>query len=384
MRYLTRIMNKEIRADIGIVGGGVTGLMLSKKLAEIGYSVALVDKSPTLANGPSTRNEGWLHRGTYHATSIKDRATSIAVAQRCIYGHNQIRQFAPETVEDSDTKSFAVVREEGRVDEITSRWDEADVQYAAVPTALVENMIPEANLKASDTVFKVGDVGINTRLLYQKLYVAGKRAGVQHILNTEIQFTDQSLMEAQLVNGEGEKTQLATDLFIHTSGHGMKAFFDDNFGLALPMRFWKSHLLVTPRLSRDNLFAVDPGEAGMMNHGKYSIVGANEDAELVDAPDYTIEQDGVAAVENALRKLYKPTGAPTFPVACIKVDMPLQSEAARSLNINVSEPVDNHLCVLPGKMTESVYVTDAVTRLVFDRKSLQGKSPVTPRPCDTL
>jgi L-2-hydroxyglutarate oxidase LhgO len=56
--------------DVVVVGAGAAGLMTAQKLSQLGMSVALIEQKPTVASGPSTRNEGWLHRGTYHAASI--------------------------------------------------------------------------------------------------------------------------------------------------------------------------------------------------------------------------------------------------------------------------------------------------------------------------
>src|SRR5689334_3121047 len=102
------------RTEVVVVGAGVAGLMLFKKLATLGVSTLLVEKLPLAANGPSTRNEGWLHRGTYHATSIRDRGQAIQVAQRCIYGFEQIRAYAPECLEETTTSSIAVLRDTSR------------------------------------------------------------------------------------------------------------------------------------------------------------------------------------------------------------------------------------------------------------------------------
>ena len=36
--------------------------------------------------------------------------------------------------------------------------------------------------------------------------------------------------------------------------------------------------------------------------------------------------------------------------------MAAKTDAARSLNISISEPFTNHFCILPGKMTETPFV----------------------------
>jgi hypothetical protein len=45
--------------------------------------------------------------------------------------------------------------------------------------------------------------------------------------------------------------------------------------------------------------------------------------------------------------------------------------AARSLAIAIQGPVPNHICVLPGKMTEAPYLADVTTRQITkDQPSL--------------
>ncbi len=45
---------KSITADVTIVGGGITGLMLAKKLTDYDIRVVLVERNNRYANGPST------------------------------------------------------------------------------------------------------------------------------------------------------------------------------------------------------------------------------------------------------------------------------------------------------------------------------------------
>ncbi len=366
--------------DLAILGAGITGLMLSKKLSAVGLRVALIEKNKTVAAGPSTKNEGWLHRGTYHAQSIADRDSGIQVAKRCIYGHEQIRGYAPEAVEDLSSKSYAVTYSTDRAQEITSRWDEAGVAYTQVPSPYLEREVPELNMSHIAHAFLVQDKGIDTRLLYAKLLHEAVLNGTDIFTSAELVFTDQE----QISLAQGNQTSdFWASMFIHCSGYGLKSFFAGNFGLDLALRFWKSHLLVVPRLSKDDVFCLDSGETGMMNHGKTSVVGANEDAIQVPQPDFIPIPEKNDNVKKGLKKLYKWEDAgKQLAVACVKVDMPQMSAAARSLNINYGEPLDKHMYVLPGKMTESPYVTDVVTRMIFDR--LNGHKDVASRPCDQL
>ncbi len=365
--------------DVTVVGAGVAGLMLTKKLSELGLSTALVEKQSKLAGGPSTRNEGWLHRGTYHATSIKDRSNAIQVARRCIYGHEQIKKFAPEAVEDVDLPSFALVRNLDKVNEVVSRWDEANVLYKSVLLKHLSNLEPNVRTEEVAEAFQVNDVGINTRLLYRKLLTSSEKAGARIFAGTDLVF--RSPEEAEMKR-DGETQPFESKLFVYTAGYGVKQLLESSFNISVPLRYWKSHLMVVPRLTRSSIFYLDPREAAMMNHGEYSIVGLNEDAFVCDNPDYECLEQGIKNIHEAMRRLfYNFDKSRNMPVACIKTDLAEKSAAARSLNISVSEPLPNHICVLPGKMTESPYVTDFVTRMVYEKIN---DDLIALRPMDTI
>lgn len=351
--------------DVTVVGAGVAGLMLTKKLSELGLATALIEKQPKFAGGSSTRNEGWLHRGTYHATSIKDRANAIQVARRCIYGHEQIKRFAPEAVEDVDLPSYALVRNPDSVAEVVSRWDEADVLYKSILLKQLAELEPNVKIDGVAEAFQVNDVGINTRLLYRKLLTSSEKAGAKIYPATNLVF--HSPEEAELEQN-GESQPIESKLFVYTSGYGVRQLFESNFNIVVPLRYWKSHLLVVPRLTRSSVFNLDPNEAAMINHGEFSIVGLNEDAFVCESPDYECIEKGISNIYGAMKRLFHSVDqSRALPVACIKTDLAEKLATARSLNISVSEPLPNHICVLPGKMTESPYVTDYVTRLVYEK-----------------
>ncbi len=364
--------------DVAVVGAGVAGLMLTRKLAEIGLNTALIERSDQLAGGPSTRNEGWLHRGTYHATSISERNSAIQVARRCIYGHEQIKSFAPEAIEDIDRLSYATTRDPDRIAEITSRWDEAGVYYKQIGPKELQAREPNVNIKGIAGAFEVGDLGINTRLLYRKLLQSGLRAGATIFPGAEVEFSAPA--EAQ-ITVEGDTKSLDARLFIHTAGYGVRELIEANFGVKMPLRYWKSHLMITSRLTQSAVFCLDPEEAALMNHGIRSLVGLNEDAVQTDGPDYDLIDENTERLRKATEKSFVKTTDDGVFVACIKTDIIEKTEAARSLSISVSEPVPNHLCVLPGKMTEAPFVTDVVTNLVYNRME---DDMIALRPMDTI
>lgn len=117
-----------------------------------------------------------------------------------------------------------------------------------------------------------------------------------------------------------------------------------------------------------------------MHHGNASIVGLNEDAQISLEPDFDVIDKNAKNLHGALTRLVPGWHTQGYKnLACVKVDFALQADATRSLNIAVHEVADGHLCVLPGKMTETPYLTDVLVGMVYGR---WNNEMISYRPCD--
>lgn len=370
---------RHVETDVLVQGAGITGLMLSKKLAENGLQVTLVDKAPVLGTGASTKNEGWLHRGTYHSNSIADRARALRVASRCIYGHDQIRHYAPEACEDIHLPSFAVTFDTDRTKEIESRWNEAGVHYRSVTIAELRTFAPQVKTADLAAAYKVIDIGINTRILYRKLLGHCERLGVAVFPSTSLHIDNET--DIYLTGEKSDLVKVTPRKVVFTTGYGTKQLLEDELKINIPMRFFKSHLIIIPRLSDCSVFCLDIHQAAMMNHNDVSIVGLNEDAFETDIADFEIVEEKVHDLRQAIDRLFVvSSSAPYHATACVKVDVE-KAGSARSLDV-VILPVGKerrYLCALPGKMTEAPYVTDIVTRQICE-ELLDNR--IAFRPCD--
>ncbi len=372
-------MQKAISVDVAIVGAGVAGLMLTKKLSDLGFKVALIEKNSRVAEGPSTRNEGWLHHGTYHAASIQNRSLAVQVARRCIYGYEHIKSFAPETIYDVHVPAYALIRDSERVREVVSRWDEAQVTYEAVKKSDLHRIEPRVKTQRVSRVFRVNDLSINVLILYRKLLAHSERAGA--LIMTDTKFTYVNDDQVKIVSAGQAPQFMKARVFIYTAGYGIKDIFKSQFGVDVPLRYWKSHLMILPRIIHHSVFYVDPSEAAMMHHGDCTIVGMNEDATLCEKADYELMPEKVNDIKMALARMFKDTDLSAYhPVSCIKVDVDRELCSARSLNVAYDEPIPNHFWLLPGKMTEAPFATDYMTQIICQRL---GDERVACRPCDS-
>jgi|GEM_PF-590518 len=374
-------MYKKLSADVAVIGGGVTGLFLTKMLAdrsEGNVRVALIQNEPELAKGPSTRNEGWLHSGAYHAAAILDRRIAVQVARRVKFGYEHVKSFAPEALEEKEAETFALV-DEDLCEEVTSRWDEAEVTYEKVSKKKFSHLAPQVNIDEVTNIFKVPDVSINVRVLYQQLASSALQWGSTFLTHTTIESMqdDRTLR----LSRSGETFFLECPLYVYAAGYGIKDLFKSLFDIDLPVRCWVSHLLDLPRVLTPGVFCLKPGQPTVMHHGPWSIVGTNADQISVSEPpeDQKADDEIVDHIKFNLSRLIRDV---TFEDAhgrcCVKVDMDPGKQAVSDalgfappqLNFSCGEPQRNHIWVLPGKMTEAPYLADFLTSYFFQQHRL--------------
>lgn len=368
-----RRIKQEYNTDVTVVGGGVAGLWTAKELIDRGYGVQMVEKSNELASGATTRNEGWLHAGTYHSVAIYDERDAKVVTERTKYGHNAIIDFAPESIEHYATYAFTATDELAQA--ATERWQKFGINYREVaPSQFEEDGIDTTLVRAA---FEVEDKSVNSRVMCRKLarYILANGGSIF----TGADFVPYDSTTAGM-NIEGRNHKLHSDAFVVAAGVGTKGIVEEVTSTPFPMRYFKSHLLVTPRLTRDNYFYIDPMEAGVMSHGNASIVGINREAVEVDAPNYDVIGATEQLVYSALTRMLPQVSNYSFDrdilgVACIKADVAGEGiiqqadssqQVLQDLNIKAFEVAENYICAVPGKMTESPALARAVVGLIED------------------
>lgn len=361
--------------DVVVVGAGFAGLMAADRLSRIGYSVAIADQAQRTLAGTSSRNEGWLHAGTYHSLSVADEGEAVAVAQRCRYGWQEIQRRYPECVEVEPLRAVAIVHEHDR-DRALARWGAAGVGHTELRGAALEALRADITLDGEDA-FEVDDIGINTRILASGLIAELRARGTHIILGARISGTVDGAM--QIATADGTRS-VSYRYIVCAAGYGLPQACDD---LGLPpvtLRYWRSHLVSLPRLAARSVFGVAPDQAAMINHDAWSIVGLNEDAVVVEEPTFAVH-DGVASrLLDRIRSRFRTVDLDAARVtACVKVDYAPDPGQPRSLNVRTIPLATDVLALLPGKMTESPYSANAVAARVFQTL---GQPEVTRRPID--
>jgi glycine/D-amino acid oxidase-like deaminating enzyme len=383
---------KRIEVDVTVVGAGIAGLWCAKELADRGLKVAVVEKSATLANGATTKNEGWLHAGTYHSVAARDDEETKRMGSGALRGHDAIMRFAPEVVDCAQTYALAATDE--YAERAVARWRLADVAFKDVRIDELGESIGRRGLRAA---FAVADKSINTKLLCEKLakYIQSKGS---HIYMSAM-FKPIGPREASITIG-GRYHIITAQQFVLAAGVHTDQIAREVAGTALPMRYFKTHLLVTPRLARHNYFYLERGEAGFMNHNNMSVVGINWDSVEMDRIDYEPVAEKQALIHSVLRRLVPHTvdyyaNAKALTVVCLKPDVILDPDETQNIDTRLVRISPTYLCVWPGKMTAAPNLAQRVADSLLGEIKVSGKAVkleaagdslvcrATPRPLDT-
>ncbi len=71
-------MTEVIRTDCLVIGGGVAGISVARKLSSVLKDVILIERDAFLGNSSTSRNSEVIHAGIYYKPeSIKNRLVSI-------------------------------------------------------------------------------------------------------------------------------------------------------------------------------------------------------------------------------------------------------------------------------------------------------------------
>jgi glycine/D-amino acid oxidase-like deaminating enzyme len=379
-------MRHACKTHFAVIGAGAMGLWLVLKLSRLGIRTTLIEANTRLAAGSSTRNEGWLHSGAYHAAAINERQVALQVARRTREGFHQIRELAPEALEESGIRTFVLIREP-QCDDVRSRWDEAGINYRRIERRALSMIEPCLRLREFAGLFEVDDRPVNTPVLYERLASEASSIGARILTGTRVTSIREKVLFLETARGATERIETSGVIF--TAGYATKDLVSSLLGIGLPFRFWRSHLLDLPRFSRHAFFGISAGDATCMPHGKWSIVGHNADQEKLPSPCSTPCLQQVTAMTRALNRLARGVDLRSArPRACTKVDMDPGADgfvqrlgfAPPQLNVSFGRVTEDVFWLLPGKMTEAPFAADVFVRLLCDR-GLPDLDRLTVRAC---
>jgi glycerol-3-phosphate dehydrogenase len=371
----------EVFDDI-VIGTGIAGLETARQLQGIGRSVCIIESATEIGTGATTHNEGWLHAGTYHSGAIVDRSEAIKVGRLCKYGFDRILENYPKAIHATDANTYAILRDACASDETTSRWGEADINFSPADISKILERNPELNLTGSEQAFHVSDLAINTpvllQLIYREIQRQNHRTPITFAMAANIVDIDPISHSMQAIHN-GDVRNFRAENIIYAAGVGNRELVARFLGRPNLIRLFRGHIVIMPKLTPDQFVVLDKGSPTWMNHGPYSIVGMTRMSEEVTIEDYAVNREIAGNIMASVQSMIlKPISAHTT-YACLK---PTVTDGQyQSLAPCLLEPEMGNYLLLPGKMTETPVICEALLDKILDQ---QLHVPVAVRPVDEL
>lgn len=373
------------QVDAVVVGLGVLGLMLAKRLTDFGQRVVAIESSRQVATGPSSKNHGWLHTGIVHALSVpdQDEQSGRELAKKLQYGHKFFTTYAPECIDQPFDPTYAITVSEEIAAKARKRWTEYGIPYQEIDKgSFIRDVEPGLNPEMANFFFENRDTRINNRLLFMKLLTDIQSRGATVLRAAAYGYEDESTIS--VTPRGGDSLMVNSPLFFYATGPNLDMTYQKLTGESLGMDYWKSHLLLMPRIVEKSIVSVDKDSPIIINHGDTSVVNRGYDDVRIREQDYTVDPKEVERAYDRLVAFYPKAAQYKDDIqatACLKPNISTEgsSTTRHSVRNAVYEPVDGHIFALPGKMTEAPYVADSLVRSVADKLDLKS---VSMRPLD--
>ncbi|WP_158605617.1 NAD(P)/FAD-dependent oxidoreductase [Amycolatopsis panacis] len=164
--------------DVAIVGGGVAALWLAALAARTKLRVALLTAG-LLGSHSSTRNQGWIHSGSFYAAN-----EAWTLAEHCVRGGADIDQLARSTPElIAGPRGECVLRDAEHLDLVTARLRRVGIshQLASAPAVNASRLFRRGD---AFPVLHTPDRAVDNSLLLDRLAFQARQAGAVVVANS--------------------------------------------------------------------------------------------------------------------------------------------------------------------------------------------------------
>jgi glycerol-3-phosphate dehydrogenase len=231
----------KIQTDVLIIGGGATGVGISRDLALRGIPSVLIEKGD-FASGASGRNHGLFHSGGRYAVSDPE------AARECIAENRILRKIAPHCIEETDGL-FVSLPEDGFDfrEKFFRACEEVGIQTTLLSRDETLELEPELNPNLLSAV-KVPDGAIDPFALVIENARDAEKHGAKILLHTEI---NSLILDGNKVKGakakdlfQGEEYIIDASYTINATGAWANQFLK-LAGLHIGMALSKGSMLIT-------------------------------------------------------------------------------------------------------------------------------------------
>ncbi len=291
----------ELKTQVVIIGGGITGAGIARDLAQRGIEFMLIEKGD-LANGASGRNHGYLHSGARYAVNDPH------AARECIQENRILKRIAPWCIEDTGGLFISLPEDNSTfMEQFLRSCEEIGIPTRCLSPA--EALAMEPNLSKEITgAIHVPDAAIDPFLLvFGNVEEAGEY-GKEILARTEVNrfvLTRNRISGVEAQNAEtGEPLTVHADFVVNAAG----AWADQiaRFaGLSVPLEFSKGSMLISNRRVSNRVVhrcrLPSDGDIVVPNH-TVSILGTTS-LKTADLSNLTVEPGEVSFLIDEASKM---------------------------------------------------------------------------------
>lgn len=183
----------------------------------------------------------------------------------------------------------------------------------------------------------------------------------------------------RLVADDGTDINVSAQIFVYSAGAGLQDLVKGLHDISLPLRRFKTPLMIADPIAGANIISLSDREITMMNHGSFSVVGLTKDNVSVGAKyEHDLLKERTELLRSVAKKSFGESLIVRDEYCCTKVDFGGNDEFP-DLGAQWKEVMNNHFCVVPGKFSESPFIADKLGTEIWNRVN---NSPVALRPGD--
>jgi len=303
------------KVDCVVVGAGVIGLAIARRMAQSGREVIVLDEAEAIGTVTSSRNSEVIHAGIYY------RAGSL-MARMCVSGKRALYRYcADHGIPHKNCGKLIVATTPAETEKLQSIRAHAaangvdDMQY--LTGAEARALEPALNCDAALLSPSTGIIDSHAYML--ALRGDAESAGAFFVFHTPLMHARASAGRIEIEAGGAAPMTLACDLLINAAGLGAPAVARTIEGMPIEM-------IPTPYLAKGNYFSCSarapfsrliypvPEPGGLGVHLTLDMAGQarfGPDVEWIDRIDYAVDPARGEKFYPAIRKYWPslPDGA---------------------------------------------------------------------------
>lgn len=366
--------NKLDSFDNCVVGAGVVGLAIARKLALAGQSVLVIDKEPWYGSGISSRNSEVIHAGIYYPSgSLK--------AKLCVDGKQLLYAYCQQhNIPHHRIGKLIVASSANQTDELSALKQKAEANGVMDLEWISESQLHEwePNVAGKAALLSPSTGIIDSHALMTSLLAEIEANGGTLSLKTEFQHAIPGPDGYTVtVNSVGEAYRFRCTKLINSAGLGAQQVASNIEGLAPesipPLYYCKGCYFSLTGKSPFNRLIYPMPEANTTGLGVHATLDLNgrakfgPDTEYMDIEDYTVEDSRREKFAQAIRQYYPALDSSKLIPGYAGVRPKIQAEGESAKDFMIEKSSRNLINLYgiesPG-LTSSLAIADHVFGLL--------------------